>query len=228
MKKHLLFALLFLATNFVLAKNSSLQNKFQQTANASSDTLQNADMFGFSYLNVYFSYLDFNSIQWSAKASCNNKYYELERSTDSIHFYSVATMPCSAKATDNQIYNILDNIKGMNATTFYYRLCQKYNDDSVSYSPMVALPKNGNVLSNSFTCADHFKDQLVVNLHSANDENVSFSLLTASGETVMQKEIAVSKGISVFSFKMTSLSQGNYVIKINMGAKDYAQNIIKI
>jgi concanavalin A-like lectin/glucanase superfamily protein/type IX secretion system substrate protein len=95
------------------------------------------------------SFLSFNAtaekehvqLSWNAAANVNTRYYEIQRSTDAVHFNTLnKTVQTGTNGNYNYSYTDLSPAHGNN----YYRLKQVDINGSYTYSKIVAVNMNGN------------------------------------------------------------------------------------
>ena len=95
------------------------------------------------------SFLSFNAtagkeqvqLSWNAAANVNTRYYEIQRSTDAVHFNTLnKTVQTGTNGNYNYSYTDLSPAQGNN----YYRLKQVDVNGSYIYSKIVSVNINGN------------------------------------------------------------------------------------
>jgi F5/8 type C domain/Secretion system C-terminal sorting domain/Fibronectin type III domain len=173
-------------------------------------------LISFTATNINNEYV---SIKWTTAMELNNDHFQIERSTDGLHFEKLATVKSAGNSSLKQDYSIADNhpATGIN----FYRIKQYDIDGKVSVYPVVMV-KFGIIT-----------DPIVY-------PNPASTLINVvSGEEIVQavglydllgKEIQVIKngsGDAQIKLNLGALAPGLYVLKITTPAKVYQQKIMK-
>ncbi|MBE9465088.1 T9SS type A sorting domain-containing protein [Dyadobacter subterraneus] len=76
-------------------------------------------------------------LDWETSAETNSAYFEVERSTDAIHFQTIAKQFAAGNSATTEHYNHQDN--SLPSGIYYYRLKQVDLDDSYHYSRVISV-----------------------------------------------------------------------------------------
>ncbi len=165
-------------------------------------------------------------IDWLTASEINNDYFTIERSINTIDFYSIANIQGAGNSTNLINYRIIDNecIKGKS----YYRLKQTDYDGLFSYSNIRSVSfgvDEGNVEINAVS-PNPIVDQWKINFVSPSVGVANLQIFNMQGQLVYTKEIETNKGFNT-SIQNKKLETGIYylIITTNKSQTD-SQKII--
>ncbi len=153
------------------------------------------------------------SINWTTLTETNNKYFDVERSTDGgLSWNVIATNKTSGSSSAVRTYNAFDSkpIAGKN----FYRIKQVDLDGKFKYSVVVNVKFNidktvASVLTNPFV------NNISIDFSAKNNQNVYVILLDATGKTVVNDRWSIINGTSRKTLdKVSSIQKGIYILKI--------------
>ena len=164
-----------------------------------------------------FSYFDvqnkggINEIVFATSSEENMNYFEIQRSTDAIHYETIKTMKSVyGNSTSETAYNFIDKkpVTGVN----YYRVKSIDLDGKYSFTSMkkatVGLENKPKIYPNPTT------DVVYVEYFNVVNNDVVFELMNLSGQTVMKKTISNSKGFNKSMIDVNTLEKGVYFYKM--------------
>ena len=168
---------------------------------------------------------DIVNINWTTASEENSNYFELERSSDAIHFTTLQRFATAQKSNQLKNYAYTDEYP-LNGTN-YYRLRQQ---DIGNTAPVYS-----NIIQTS--CEDFIKNEtqiyytpdntVMVNLFTDTDKNLQFSLYEISGKLLHEESKNVEAGASVFALNFHhKLAAGIYVIQMMDGGKITSKKIL--
>ena len=166
-------------------------------------------------------------VSWSTASESNNKFFDVERSTDGgVTFSKIATVNTLGNSSNTKNYGLYDPapVAGVN----YYRVKQVDNDGLFKYSSTVkvsiVIDKTVvSVLNNPFTSS------LSVDFLSK-PQSVNVRLSDITGKVVGTDRWSISSGRSVKTFdKAANLSRGMYILTVldENGAAIYTTKVVK-
>lgn len=155
-------------------------------------------------------------LRWSTGSESDNQYFLVERSQDRILFETIGSVQGNGTTSTLTEYEFLDVFYA--GKTSYYRLKQYDFDGDWEYSPVVAYDPNSKV---SDLQLYNFGD--LVSLDWSDDKmTISFSMINASGKTLMTGEVMKNELLDV-----SNLKKGLYVIRADFGGFSEAVSLIK-
>jgi hypothetical protein len=154
-------------------------------------------------------------VSWNVASEENLLQYQVEKSSDGIHYISIATI----SAGNFSHYSYLD---GPNVTgKTFYRIKSIDLDGSTSYSPVATLSSDQPALQlKAFPVP--VKNQVSIQ-HAAAFENARISLSSSDGRTV--QSLLLAKGDVQTSLDLSGLKPGFYIIQFWNGPATDRQSI---
>ena len=159
-------------------------------------------------------------LKWYATFETSFRQYDIERSTDAIHFNKIA----SEAGRNLANYSFTDN-KLPSGSIVYYRLKMIDIDGSFNYSKTIAIRLNNN-FSNALVYPNPTMGTLQITLTEAIASNTTLIVTDVTGRVVKQKNIM--KGVFSINLEAQSLTNGRYFIKINDGKSLINQSFVVI
>ncbi|WP_229208948.1 T9SS type A sorting domain-containing protein [Dyadobacter luticola] len=143
-------------------------------------------------------------LRWVTSVEENNDYFEIEKSTDAIHFDAIGTSKGRGDSNENVDYIYMDEAPNLGIT--YYRLKQVDYDGKTTTSRIIALRSDTN--SNDFVYPNPAEHHLEITTDDGSTVE-EITLLDLSGQQVLQKSKASQIEIS-------SLKEGEYLIRVRL------------
>ncbi|MEP7165283.1 MAG: alpha-amylase family glycosyl hydrolase [Ferruginibacter sp.] len=151
-----------------------------------------------------------NLLSWTVNNEQDLSRYELERSTDGLHFSTVG----SVTATGSSNYSYNDNINGISAAVYYYRLKSIDKDGNYKYSAIVRI----RTINRGWTIEatpNPFTEKIQVNIESAIKDEGTMILSDLSGKQLFKQPITLSPGNNAFEITEAGrFSKGIYMLSI--------------
>jgi len=162
------------------------------------------------------------SLQWQATEELNLKNYEIERSTDGIHFSRINILPPLA-GTGKKNYavtdaGVLSNVN--NSGQLYYRIKIAGSDGNFSYSKVqtVSIKNKASFINHVFP--NPFSDKIEVSVNAEKGDYLCAVITGISGKIFININIKVPRGISKVAIKnLENLPKGIYFLKLTMEEK---------
>jgi hypothetical protein len=164
-------------------------------------------------------------LNWLVTNNSEINYFEIESSSDGIHFSVVAKIKTSPSAFSNMGYKFIDDLLQKKSDLFYYRLKMVHNDDNISYSKIIRLSLNESWNVNIFP--NPVNDNMQINIYAPSAENMEISIYDAWGRLMRQTNRNISKGNSKINLSdFQNWAPGIYSVKIVSGKNIYAEKVI--
>ena len=164
-----------------------------------------------------------NLLNWSVSTEDNLRSYEIERSTDGIHFAKAGTIT----ATGSSNYVFADNISGINANIYYYRIKSVDKDGNFKYSIVVKIRTNVKGL-NLEASPNPFSDKFQVNVESPVKEPATIIISDMSGKQLLKKNISLASGNNAFELtEAAGFSRGIYMLSVVTAEQKQTIKIIR-
>ena len=164
-----------------------------------------------------------NNLQWTVAQENNLSHYELQRSSDGIHYQEIAQVKSrnSIMQTD---YTYSD--PATNNASYFYRLKCVNNDDSYTYSDVVNLRRSSQqafrVLGNPFINS--------IELRFLNSQNTKaqINLYDGSGKLIRKELVFLNSGQTEYSVQnLNNLPPGIYFVEAIINNQRWKQKLIK-
>lgn len=149
-------------------------------------------------------------LNWQTANEVNTAYFNIQRSTDAVHFSNVGIVNAHNRSGLND-YSYDDNVAGISATKLYYRLQEVDIDAQGTYSKIVAVnPDEANATLSIYPnpAKDYF------NLISSSPEDLKgarLSIVDLSGQVLLKQSLFADGNQQI---SISSLVRGMYIIKI--------------
>jgi hypothetical protein len=164
---------------------------------------------------------DFGYLTWVTENETSTIQYDIEKSTDGIHFTKITTVPGNGYAST---YTFTDPeiMKGVT----YYRVKMR-DHANYKYSKVVAL-NTGSVKFEIKSLVNPFDYYLPFDLLTPNDRQATVILLDSYGRVLKQQEIRLYKGLNSISVNdLNSLNSGTYILRIQSDGQAINKQVIK-
>ncbi len=161
-------------------------------------------------------------LQWNNRNEQNLSGYELEKSSDGVHFTTIAKTNRSANGT----YQYNDKAIS-NSTIVYYRLGLLNAQGGFSYSSTVSINLNNKTEGLSIY-PNPFTDAVTIKTNATTRGIANVKVIDASGKTVKEIMSAVQPGMNFLSCgNLTGLTRGIYYIQVSSEGKLTQSKLIK-
>ncbi len=164
-----------------------------------------------------------NKIMWTTASEINNDYQTVVKSYNGKRGWTeVETVKGSAKSTETKYYEVMDeNPYGVT----YYRLRSVDLDGSVEFSGVVSVTRKGDkrfVVSPNPT-----SDMINIETSLIQDGNVSITIVDLAGKLLHSETVTMDAGANIYSYDMSSLSTGMYMLSVRTDTDTYIERIVK-
>lgn len=164
-----------------------------------------------------------NILSWKVAHEQNITHYDLERSIDGINFMLAGKI----SATGNSEYSYSDNVSGITASLYYYRLKSTDADGNFKYSAIVKIRSAVKSLFAEAT-PNPFTDNFKVNIESPVKDKGSITLTDLSGKQLFKKDLVLLQGNNVFEItEAAGVAKGVYMLRIVTAAQTQTIKIVK-
>lgn len=149
-------------------------------------------------------------LKWQTTNEINTSYYNVQRSTDALHFTTVGVVKSNNISSINN-YSYSDNVAGLSVETFYYRLQEVDIDARSQYSQIVAIKMN-----NMKTGISIYPNpaRSYINLNSNKPEDLNGAILTIvdmAGKVTLKQTLLPNNQQQI---NVSALSKGMYIVHI--------------
>ncbi len=194
---------------------------------------------GFNYLSTLpVKYVAFTALateksvllNWITEQELNNSHFDVERSFDGKTFTNIGIVLDGFENGNKMNYAFKDNATSLQENSIvYYRLKQVDINGAFTYSNILAVRfKNSNDVTMQVS-PNPFVESVTARFNSSEKGVAAMHIINLSGQTVVNKNIAVNKGFNNLQISgLSILPGGTYMATLVMNGKMIAtQKIVK-
>jgi hypothetical protein len=160
-------------------------------------------------------------LDWSTASEHNSKYFDVEKSTDGIHFYLIGSKPAAGNSSSQQNYTLVDNqVTELN----YYRLKMVDIDGNNIYSQTILL-KDASTHQKIWVLDNPFQSSIKLRLAKTANK-IQTNLITLSGAKIYQRAFEHSNEI-VLDLTNVNLPKGIYVLRADVDHQLFVRKLVK-
>lgn len=165
-----------------------------------------------------------NQLRWTVSQEQNLDRYELQRSSDGMHYQTIKTLP-PRNVTYETTYNYNDPISSSNAE-YYYRLKIIDTDGSFEYSAVVFIRV---VVKDNFSITGNpFHDFTTLKYTLAKDQTISISYFNSAGAFLKKENYNATAGTGIYTlYGLANYPPGMYLLKLQSGSQAETFKVIK-
>lgn len=161
---------------------------------------------------------DHAALQWTTTKEEENYLFDVEKSTDGVHFFRIASVNSYNNSTaENNTYTFTDPAL-LNGNS-YYRINMKNNAGHSVYSRTIRMSADPVTLAFE-SVINPFGDKLDCQVYAAESGMAEAVLYDPAGRIIRNMHIDLSQGINHLTIdKLGQLANGIYSLKLNMHGK---------
>ena len=167
---------------------------------------------------------DHAKLSWTTENETGGSWFEIERSSDGLHFTSIAHAASNADASGSgrYAYPDPDQVEG----TYYYRV-KATDGTGYKFSKVVAVSSSSMRLQIK-SLVNPFMDQLNFDLQSPANGKALINIFDGYGRILKQKDVQLIKGINkIIVNQLHDLPAGNYVLRVMAAGQVVNERVIK-
>lgn len=165
-------------------------------------------------------------LQWTTQSEINSDHFNVERSSDGVHFTSLASVSAYGNSTNQINYSYTDLLPeaGIN----FYRLKMVDKDGQFEYSKTitVSFKNGGSTGSVTIETADILGNMLLLNVSSSKQQAAKVSLYDTRGRLIFNADVNLQKGLNSINNDVLAAA-GIYYCKISTGEEVQTKTILK-
>src|SRR5690242_5935810 len=185
----------------------------------------NCPLLDVSLLNFYAVLFNENPVlKWSAQSENNLSKYEIERSTDGIHFTNVGGVPAKNEQ-GNSSYTFNDETNVSNVVFYRLKLVNK-NNKEIKYSKIVSVYNTKSPFT--VNVVNPFRNRIKMNLFVPQEGVVEINLCDIFGNVVKKKTVQLHKGNSEENLDdLGMLPEGIYFLRAAFNGNVVQRKLMK-
>lgn len=161
-----------------------------------------------------------STLNWVAENQINFSAYEIERSIDGSRFESVGVVTRQGMGLEKQQYQYAENLTGLPADAFYYRLKMVDLDGHFSYSNIILLRKDG-IKAGGLSISPNpvvGGSLATARFESTRKALVEIAVLDMNGRVLLRQQNQVMEGVNSIAINnLNRLQPGLYTLRVNDG-----------
>ena len=167
------------------------------------------------------------NLNWIAICKEQVDNYIIERSLDGIYFYRLQNVAGKKLINENESYATTDDVNAVTQAKIYYRVKAISANGKTKYTATLFVLKAKEVKTLQIL-PNPIRKHLLVAINSNTTSQGQFTIIDATGNTVLKFTELVSKGYNVISYNNTSnLADGIYYLQLHIGKDYFVEKFIK-
>lgn len=166
-------------------------------------------------------------LNWSVMNNYLINYFEIERSTDGVNFYSLGKMYSQSSNLPVVAYRFSDSAMVVKSDIIYYRIKMKNLAEKIFYSKIIRLSTDKNSASGIKIFPNPVSDNAQISITATIEENIKLSIYNVVGRLMYSIKTKLPKGNSILNVTdLKNWPDGVYTVKVNSGNNILASKMI--
>ena len=162
--------------------------------------------------------------KWQTEQEVNTDYFEVERSTNGVHFASIGQVKATGLKQKSN-YSLMDNTPPQ-YNTLYYRLKMLDKDGTFEYSKVKSISSKASK-GDIKIYPNPISNTIKAELTSITSGDIDISIIDAFGKVVLTSKQKISEGLNTLNLDCPHLAAGMYLFVAKTGADSFVQKIVK-
>ena len=161
-------------------------------------------------------------LSWQTATEVNSSHFIIEKSADQQSFSEAGRVAANGFSDTRVNYNFTDNKPTVFDRPVFYRLKMVDRDGSYKYSKIISvvLKASGSYVQNVFPNPVNPGGIVKASFISATPQVIAVWLYNSTGVAILQKQMAVAKGVTVLAFDIPStVAKGSYYLLFRSGSQ---------
>ncbi len=165
-----------------------------------------------------------NELRWETMQEVNINHFDMERSINGKDFTGIGTQKAKGNSTIRINYSFVDMhpYKGIN----YYRLRIVDNDGRYEYSSIKRIANNENDFD-AMMLPNPARDNVTLFFNSEKLANAHIDVFNLQGSILIRKDMIIQTGSTTQKINISSLSSGNYFVRIKTQDQQLVFKLVK-
>ncbi|WP_461790993.1 hypothetical protein [Pedobacter sp.] len=161
-------------------------------------------------------------LNWATTSEANNSHFEVLRASDNLNFTKIGQVNGAGNSTSVKKYSFFDAnpLRGVN----YYQLKQVDYDGKFEKSDIVH--ETIELTTEKLVVASLADKSVQLSFHSTSAGSAKIQLHNSSGQTILNKQVQVTKGNNDITIKPSELQKGLLVISLATPSDSYRSKFI--
>ncbi len=168
-----------------------------------------------------------NLLQWQTVTEINSAYFNLQRSTDGLHFNNIANILAAGNSNSPNSYNYSDVLAGLNPVpkVLYYRLQIADKNGAITYSKIMSIKNDGLSPQQLKIYPNPAHDILTAELGGMAGV-ADVTITDAAGKTIDKQHLILGNGQTV-KINIHKLAPGIYFVYVYQNKQNFKQKFVK-
>jgi hypothetical protein len=152
-------------------------------------------------------------VSWQTASELNSSYYEIQRSSDGVHFETIATEAAAGFSNSLLNYSFVDEnpLKGFN----YYRLKEVDSDGRSQFSDIAVVDfYTGNTVLQLAMYPNPVEESATLNFEMPEQGKAKIEVFDALGKVVYSNETYFGEGANSIALADLAIASGNYFVRV--------------
>ena len=164
-----------------------------------------------------------NMIRWAFEND-HSIYYEIERSSDGVHFSAVGRVVAGTGDGMVRNYQFKDAASG---SISFYRIRQMNPGGKIALSHTIYVKRNGFEKMN-IRMVNPAREQLNLSIESEESSQLSYSITSSTGYTYTRGIMNCGSGTTSFRKDISNLPDGRYFLVISKNGVEVTESFVKL
>lgn len=179
-----------------------------------------------TFTGWYNDALKVNELYWQTATEINTDVFEIEKSSDGVHFEKIGAADAAGNSTTTLSYAFTDDAPY--AGDNYYRLKMIDLDASFEYSDIIHIYIQQNFISDIHVFPNPATATLSLSLFSENNQDYNLQITDMAGREVLNNTLSVSDGNNMIQVPVAQLASATYFLQLTDAAgNSYITKFIK-
>jgi hypothetical protein len=165
-----------------------------------------------------------NVLKWMTLRESNNRYFEIQRSTDGSYFTGIGRVEGSMESYTDKTYAYEDRNPPAKA---FYRLMQTDIDGRTKASKVVLINRD-ELPQLSFETANPVRELESVGIKTNFSGKITVTIINGTGQVLYQSILSCYKGTNHFRGNLSTLPDGFYTVTVQYQDDIYSKKLMKI
>lgn len=154
-------------------------------------------------------------LNWSVVNNNDINYFEIESSTDGVHFSTIGKINSKQYDLPAATYEYTDQSQLIKSNVIFYRVKMVNVANKISYSKVIRLTTDNKENSGMKIFPNPVRDNMQISIYAASNEMVELSIYDAAGRLMRRMKTNIPNGNSVLNISdFQSWPDGVYSVKV--------------
>jgi endoglucanase len=163
-------------------------------------------------------------LKWQVDDAVNSKSFEVQRSTDRIHFIAINRADAISNTTS---YTLTDDAPEAQRGIIYYRVKETGLQGAVHYSPVLTI-NDKNDKDHILVYPNPAKDEFTLSGYAAASHLLELKMIDVSGKLLLQEKWQQTSGNYSRNISISNLPSGIYWLQIDGAEKSKRIKMVKL